>query len=157
MHPYPLVVAVLTALLMFAASPSSVMAQDALSYDSTRAAELGADDYGMHRYVIAILRMGPSRSHSKEEAAEIQRAHLENIRRMAEEGTLVLAGPFMDDGAMRGIYIFDVDSVDEARALTETDPAVQSGRLTMDLHPWYGSAALKEVNDLNATIQKVQF
>jgi len=41
--------------------------------------------------------------------------------------------------------------------LTETDPAVQSGRLTMDLHPWYGSAALKEVNDLHATIQKVQF
>ena len=39
-------------------------------------------------------------------------------------------------------YHFAVETVEEARALTERDPAIQAGRLAMQLHPWYGSAAL---------------
>jgi uncharacterized protein YciI len=67
---------------------------------------------------------------------------MDNIRRLTDEGKLVLAGPFMDDGEVRGIYIFDVKTVEEAKKLTETDPAIQAGSLIIDLHPWYGSAAL---------------
>jgi uncharacterized protein YciI len=77
-----------------------------------------------------------------------------NIHRMAEEGSLVLAGPFMDDGEYRGIYIFNVSTVEEARALTETDPAIKAGRLAMELHPWFGSAALMEVNRIHNTLQR---
>lgn len=80
-----------------------------------------------------------------------------NINRMAEEGKLVTAGPFMDDGELRGIYIFNVATVEEAKALTETDPAVQAGRLVMELHPWYGSAALMEMNNLHKKLAKKQF
>lgn len=125
-----------------------------LKYDSTYAAQLGADDYGMKPYVMAFLKAGPERSQDKETAAALQKAHLENIMRMAEEGTLVLAGPFLDQGEVRGIYIFNVATVEEAEALTRTDPAIQAGRLVMELHPWYGSAALMEVNQLHKKVQK---
>jgi uncharacterized protein YciI len=67
---------------------------------------------------------------------EIQKAHLANIRRLAEMKKLVVAGPFGDDGNLRGIFVFRVNSLEEARALTLTDPAVQAGRLALDLHPW---------------------
>ena len=80
---------------------------------------------------------------------------MQNIIRMATEGTLVLAGPFLDQGEVRGIYIFNVATVAEAEALTNTDPAIQAGRLVMELHPWYGSAALMEVNQLHKRVQKV--
>jgi hypothetical protein len=60
----------------------------------------------------------------------------------------------MDDGEMRGIYIFNVTTIEEAKKLTETDPAIQAGRLEMELHPWYGSAALMEVNNLHNRLQK---
>lgn len=123
-------------------------------YDEELANELGADDYGMRQYVMAFLKAGPNRGQDSTRAAELQRAHLDNIRKMAEEGDLVLAGPFMDDGEIRGIYIFDVRTVEEARKLTETDPAVQAGRLEMELHPWYGSAALMKVNDIHGQISK---
>jgi uncharacterized protein YciI len=73
---------------------------------------------------------------------------------MAKEGKLAIAGPFLDRGELRGMYIFNVESVAEAEALTKTDPAIQAGALVMELHPWYGSAALQEVNGIHAKIAK---
>jgi len=124
-------------------------------YDSALAKSLGADEYGMHQYVIAFLKAGPNRDQDPAAAARLQNAHLANIRRMAKEGKLVLAGPFTDDGDLRGIYIFNVPTVEEARKLTETDPAVKAGRLTLELHPWYGSAALNQVNSIHNKLSKV--
>lgn len=126
-------------------------------YDQVLATKLGADDYGMRRYVMAFLKAGPNRSHSEQEAAELQRAHLDNIHRLASEGKLALAGPFLDGGELRGIYIFNVSTVEEARELTETDPAIRAGSLEMELHPWYGSAALLEVNEIGLRIARKQF
>ena len=138
------------------AVPLRAVADDAptAEFDAELAAKLGADDYGMRRYVMAFLKSGPNRPEDPDEAQALQRAHLDNIRRMAEEGKLVLAGPFMDRGDIRGIYVFAVDSVQEAEALTATDPAVEAGSLVMELHPWYGSAALMKVNDIHARVAK---
>jgi len=127
---------------------------ETLAYDSLLAAELGADQYGMRTYVMANLIAGPIRSQDSLEAARLQRAHLDNITRMAEEGTLVLAGPFMDNKEVRGIYIFAVETVEEAEALTNTDPAIQAGRLKMELRPWYGSAALMKLGEIHSQITK---
>jgi len=132
---------------------SSEKQSEALFNDEL-AKELGADNYGMKQYMMAFLKAGPNRDMSEAEAVEIQLAHLRNIQRMAKDGDLVLAGPFMDRGDIRGIYVFNVSTIEEAKALTETDPAVQAGRLEMELHPWYGSAALMKVNDIHATISK---
>ncbi len=101
-------------------------------YNEALANELGADQYGMRQYVMAFLKAGPNRDQDSTTAANLQRAHLDNIQRLADAGLLVLAGPFMDDGKIRGIYIFNVTSLEEARKLTETDPAILSGRLEME-------------------------
>lgn len=141
-------------LLTTAPAPAADREAEKSVYDPQLAEKLGADDYGMHKYVMALLKAGPNQDQGKEEAAELMRAHLDNINRLAEEGVLVLAGPFLDGGELRGIYIFDVASVEEARKLTETDPAINAGRLAMELHPWYGSAAVKKINELHGRIAK---
>jgi uncharacterized protein YciI len=123
-------------------------------YDAARARRLGADEHGMHKYVIALLKKGPNRTQPPDEAKRLMQAHLANIGRLADEGSLVVAGPFLDDGPLSGIYIFKVDTVEAARALTETDPAIKAGRLEMELHPWYGSAALQELNGLHKQLEK---
>ena len=80
-----------------------------------------------------------------------------NITRLANEGVLVLACPFLDDGDLKGIYIFDVESVEEARKLTESDPAAQAGSLIMEMHPWYGSAGVMEINQIHKKVAKIKF
>ncbi len=137
---------------------SMLSAQSAdMAFDSTLARQLGADDIGMRKYVMAFLKKGPNRDQDPATAQAIQRGHMDNITRMANEGKLVVAGPFLDGGDIAGIYIFNVETVEEARALTETDPAIQAGRLVMDLHPWYGSAALMTVNETHNRIAKKKF
>lgn len=124
------------------------------SYDSLLAQKLGADDYGMKAYVMAFLKKGPNRDLDSTASAKLQEAHMKNIFRMADEGKLLIAGPFMDDTDIRGIYIFDVRSVEEAKKLTESDPAIKAGSLVMELHPWYGSAALPLLAPLHKKVQK---
>jgi uncharacterized protein YciI len=122
-------------------------------YDEALATSLGADEYGMRPYVIAYLKAGPNQDQTEEEATKLGQAHMANIRRLGDEGKRVLAGPFLDEGEVRGLYVFAVSSIEEAKALTETDPAVQAGRLTLELHPWYGSAALVLVNGLHKKLE----
>ena len=126
-----------------------------VTYDSIKAKEYGADDYGMRKYVMAFLKKGPNRDQLDSiQRVELQKGHMENIGRMAEEGKLALAGPFFGDGDLRGIYIFNVETIEEAEDLTNTDPAIQAGSLEMELLEWYGSAALMSVNELHPKLAK---
>jgi uncharacterized protein YciI len=124
-------------------------------YDAALAQKLNADDYGMKKYVIAFLKSGPNKSSSEEDRKQLQRAHLDNIIKMANEGMLVLAGPFLDGGDLRGIYVFNVESVEEAIKLTETDPMIQKGVLVMEMHPWYGSATIQMLGELHKKVAKL--
>jgi len=121
-------------------------------FDAELAKRLGADEYGMTSYVVAFLKKGPNRDMTPEEAMRLQKAHLDNIQRLADEGKLVVAGPFMNSGDLMGIYVFNVATLEEARDLTATDPAIEKGSLVMELHAWYGSAAMKEINSIHSRI-----
>jgi uncharacterized protein len=148
---------VLIGLSAFAQAPkqkTKASAKPKSQYDPKFAAKVGADQYGMKKYVLAFLKAGPNRSSDSIVRANLQTEHLKNIQRMANEGKLVVAGPFMDDQPIRGIYIFNVETVEEAKALTETDPAIKAGSLVMELHPFYCSAALVEIPNLHKKLEK---
>src|SRR5215212_7280846 len=86
---------------------------------------------------FAFLSRGEKWTPEKTPATEeIQKGHMANINRLAEMKKLIAAGPFGDDGRLRGIFVFRVASMEEAKALTASDPAVQAGRLAMEIHPW---------------------
>ncbi len=86
---------------------------------------------------FAFLTRGEKWTPEKTPATEeIQKGHMANINRLAEMKKLIAAGPFGDNGQLRGIFVFRVGSLEEAKALTASDPAVQAGRLAMEIHPW---------------------
>lgn len=102
----------------------------------------------MQKYFMVFLNSVEDHDIDSARSMEIQTAHLANIRKLAEERKLVLAGPFLDRTPLRGIFIFDVDTKEEAEKLVKSDPAIEAGLLTWEMHPWYGPKALKKVMDI---------
>ncbi|HEX6179463.1 MAG TPA: YciI family protein [Thermoanaerobaculia bacterium] len=141
------------AFLLCAAIVPTVAAQ---TFDAELAQRLGADERGMKQYVLCILRTGPKDGEIKgDERKAIFAGHFANITRLAEEGKLVVAGPFgKNERSYRGLYIFNVPTVEEAERLVVLDPAVKAGVFVAELTPWYGTAALMVVNETHKRIEK---
>jgi uncharacterized protein len=92
----------------------------------------------LKQYYFVMLVKGPHRDDIDSlSLAKIQEGHMANINKMAESGKLQIAGPFGDDGNWRGIFIFDVATEEEVIELLKGDPAIQSGRLAYEIHPWW--------------------
>lgn len=125
-------------------------------FDAELAKKLGADEYGMKHYVFVILKTGSNDAAVKgKEREEAFKGHMANIGRLADEGKLALAGPFgKNEKGFRGLFIFNVATIEEAQKLVETDPTVKAGILTADMTPWYGSASLMATPEIHKKISK---
>ncbi|MFZ4583229.1 MAG: YciI family protein [Paludibacter sp.] len=115
----------------------------AQKYNEKLAKSYGADDYGMKPYILVILKTGNYEPVNKAEKDSLFKGHMANIGRLARENLLTVAGPLgKNDKNYRGIFILNVKTIEEARKLTQTDPAVNSGLLDVEFYNWYGAAAL---------------
>lgn len=127
-----------------------------VEFDAELAAELGADEYGMKSYVFVILKTGEKTIEDKDESAKVFSGHFANMSRLAKEGKLVVAGPFIEGAPKRGLFIFNVTTIEEAEELVKTDPAVAAGVLDYELTKLYCSAALMKINEIHGTIQETK-
>ena len=132
---------IFTIATVLAALTGQAQATDS-GYDKALADSLGGDEYGMKPYVLAILKTG-SNKETGTAMSEAFRGHMANIEKLVTNGKLVVAGPLKkNEKAYRGIFILNVKTMEEAKALVETDPAVKEKFLEAELYQWYGSAAL---------------
>ena len=125
-------------------------------YNAELAKQLGADDYGMRSYVLAMLLTGPNDATitNEKQRAELFKGHFANMARLAEEDKLVLAGPFIEGKPKRGLFIFNVSTIEEAQSLVQSDPSIAAGIFKVEFTKYYGSAALLQVNEIHNKIQK---
>jgi uncharacterized protein YciI len=102
----------------------------------------------MARYYMVFLRRSGKPLPPSAEARKIMEGHMDNIRRLAGERKLLLAGPFMDQsgpGSLAGIFILSTATAEEAQKLVDSDPAVVAGRFTVEIVPWLGPKTLTRV------------
>jgi uncharacterized protein len=112
------------------------------NYDKALSDSLGADEYGMKTYVLVMLKTGQVTVEKKVNDS-LFAGHMKNIGALVSAGKLIVAGPLKkNEKNYRGIFILNVPTIEEAKALLQTDPAVKAGLLDADLFNWYGSAAL---------------
>ncbi|TXC62065.1 hypothetical protein FSC37_23060 [Piscinibacter aquaticus] len=131
--------------------------QPPASYDAELAARTGADDLGMRSYVLVVLKTGPNRMPDGPERDAMFRGHFANMKRLSDEGKLVLAGPFDGVDGWRGLFIFAVKDIEEAKLLSATDPVLAQGEMVAEFHRYYGSAALMLVREAHEKIAKKRF
>jgi uncharacterized protein YciI len=108
----------------------------------------------MRKYVLVILKTGPTPVPKGPKRDEMFKGHFANIQRLAKEGKLALAGPFDGTDGWRGMFVFAVADIEEAKKLVATDPVIINGEMVAEYHQYYGSAALMLVNDVHARVAK---
>lgn len=106
-------------------------------------------------YVLVFLDQGDVTLSAGEQQAA-RKGHFENIGRMHREGTLLLAGPFAEPrptAEREGLFLFDLRTVEQARELAATDPAVQAGLLTIESRPFSSSSTLRRLPELERALK----
>jgi uncharacterized protein YciI len=93
----------------------------------------------MQQYFMAFLKSGTIRNQNEEEAEILQKQHLAHLSKMYELGYADISGPFGDNGEIRGITIYNVPTLKMADSLANADPMVKSGRLVIEIHPWWAA------------------
>jgi uncharacterized protein YciI len=93
----------------------------------------------MVTFYLCLLVTPANPAKAPADMAQLQMDHLANLKRIMESGKGVIAGPIAEEGALRGILVLRVNSIDEARAIVDTDPAVKAGQLAIEIHPWYAA------------------
>ncbi|MDQ8142162.1 YciI family protein [Chryseobacterium sp. CFS15] len=113
-------------------------------FNQELATSLGADKYGMKAYTIIMLTTGSAKIEDKAKMGKLMKGHMTNIGKLANEGKIIVAGPFLEKNKenYRGMFIFNTKSKEEAESWVKTDPAVAAGVFSYEIFPWYGSAAL---------------
>jgi uncharacterized protein YciI len=133
----------------------SLQAQEPDVYDAELAKKLNADKNGMKRYVVVFLKTGPATEIKGPALDSLFKGHMQTIQSLAANGSLVTAGPFSKNAdGLRGIFILNVSTVEEAQKLCASDPTIKAGVFSVSYYPWYGSAAIQEVNAIHERIAK---
>lgn len=128
------------------------------NYDAELAKTLGADDYGMKQYILVMLKTGSNTTSTKAAYDDAFAGHMTNMGKLVKENKLIVAGPMgKNDKNYRGIFILNVKTIDEAKEILATDPAVKAKLLDADLFNWYGSAALSEYLKASEKVRKFKF
>jgi len=141
-------------LLATMACTAQAQVQKPPAYDAELAKSLGGNDNGMRKYVFVVLRTGPNKVPAGQERTEMFAGHMANIQRLANDRKLAYAGPLDGVDGARGIFIFAVESIDEAKALVATDPVIIKGEMVAEYHTHFGSAGLMMVNQIHSQISK---
>ena len=126
-------------------------------YEPELARAVGADELGMRSYVLVVLKSGATKVPAGPERDEMFKGHFANINRLVAEGKLVLAGPFDGADGWRGLFIFAVSDIEEAKKYVATDPVIVKGEMSAEYHKYYGSAALMMVNEIHEKVAKKRF
>jgi uncharacterized protein YciI len=92
--------------------------------------------FDRHTLVLLVLRPDAPEL-TDEEATELQDRHLAFRADLREQGYIVAGGPLddQDDKRLRGVSIMSCDP-ETARRISNEDPAVQAGRLAVQVMTW---------------------
>lgn len=96
--------------------------------------------------IAALMAAHPEPEPSEGEVREASSGHFENMKRLKDAGKLLLAGPSgSTDSEFRGLFILNCETLEEARELTASDPAIKAGLLRAEVTTMQTEAPLDQL------------
>ncbi len=135
-------------LLGTALAPTLAQTPAPAPYDAALAQRTGANANGMRAYVLVLLKSSDTPLPKGEARDAMFRGHFANMKRLAEAGVLVVAGPLDGQLGRRGLFVMAVPDIETAKTHVATDPVIVQGEMVAEYHRFYSSAALMLVPEL---------
>ena len=135
-------------LLGTALGPTLAQTPAPAPYDAALAQRTGANANGMRAYVLVLLKSSDTPLPKGEARDAMFRGHFANMKRLAEAGVLVVAGPLDGQLGRRGLFVMAVPDIETAKTHVATDPVIVQGEMVAEYHRFYSSAALMLVPEL---------
>lgn len=149
----PALLASILVLVACQSPPPDPLTEEPSKQAGAPAREADPPPHAPEAFTFVILTDGPaSESLSEDAIRQAAEGHRANIERLGNEGVLLLAGPFGEtktDPTWRGIFVFDEADLEQAEALTASDPAVEVGAFAMRTYPWQSASDLRRFRQLS--------
>ena len=103
-------------------------------------------------YVFVFITTGPATDLTDEERSKAFAGHFANMKRLGDEGKLLIAGSFGEpksDPTHRGLFVFDETDPKAGQSLAESDPTVDMGVFVMTAHKLTTDEPLLELLQLD--------
>jgi uncharacterized protein YciI len=124
------------------------------AFEPALAQRTGANENGMRAYVLVLLKSSDTPVPKGEARDAMFRGHFANMKRLAEAGVLVVAGPLDGQQGRRGLFVMAVPDIDSAKAHVATDPVIAQGEMVAEYHRFYSSAALMLIPEMAPKLTK---
>lgn len=85
---------------------------------------------------------------------QLEEAHLAHLRRLQEQGDLIVHGPVEGSSDVKGVLLFRTESVERARDLMRNDPWVIRGVLQLELFTWVAPAGLETLSPTGSSTER---
>lgn len=102
---------------------------------------------GARDYVFVFIKTGPATGLTPEAQREAFAGHFSNMKRLADAGELLIAGPFGEsrDPTHRGLFVIDETTVEAGMAHAATDPTTVAGIFVLEGHLFTTDAPLTDL------------
>jgi uncharacterized protein YciI len=87
-------------------------------------------------YFLCLLRRGQHWNVTQGHE-DLMPQYLAWLRREMEARRMIFAGPVTDEGDLIAVAVIEAPTVQEARALVDSNPGIKSGHFVTELHPCY--------------------
>lgn len=123
-------------------------------FDPALAKRAEANPNGMRSYVLVILKSSDTPMPKGPERDAMFQGHFANMQRLSEAGILKVAGPLDGVNGWRGLFVLNVQTIEEAAKHVDTDPVIQNGEMVAEYHKFFSSAALMLIPELHEQVME---